>query len=561
MLGAFAMSNRMGTVGDLIAEFLETCDVTDIYGVISIHNMPTLDAIHRRGKLRFITARGEAGAASMADAAARVSGKMGVVVTSTGTGAGNAMGAMIEAYTAGTPLLHLTTQIDSPYLDRNFGYLHEAPAQLKMLEAVSKAAFRISTPEEALPVLRHAVHIATSAPSGPVSIEIAVDVQQATIELPTDLAPAGVEAVVPDAGVLDRLAEALLKARTPLLWLGNGARDAAMPARRLADRGIGVVTTAAGRGIIPEDHPSSLAAFCSAAAVEKLYADCDWMAAVGSHLRSNETKTYTLKLPSAFYRVDADPAARGRAYPEREFVLGDAALVLDGLVQRLDGKKLPIDPSFAARIALARQAATQGLRKDAGDYVALIDALERALPPDVLWVRDITLSNSIWGNRAPTMRKPRSAVHATGGGIGMGLSMALGAALAMPERKVVALIGDGGFAMNLGELATAAQARANITIILMNDGGYGVIRNIQDNSYDGRHCYTELLLPQLALLAESLGIAHRRVGKLDEMDAALAEALAKRGVSIIEIDMYTAGSFGIRFGGFPPPPDALQKKL
>src|SRR5215470_2393781 len=126
------MSEPRATVGDHIEAFLGACGVTIAFGVISIHNMPILDAFYRAGRIRFVTARGEAGAASMADAAARVSGGLGVVVTSTGTAAGNAAGALVEASTAGTPLLHLTGQIDTPYLDRNLGFLHEVPAQLGM---------------------------------------------------------------------------------------------------------------------------------------------------------------------------------------------------------------------------------------------------------------------------------------------------------------------------------------------------------------------------------------------------------------------------------------------
>lgn len=553
------MSEPGSTVGDLVAAFLENCGVSIAFGVISIHNMPMLDAFHRRGRIRFVPARGEAGATAMADAAARVAGALGVVVTSTGTAAGNAAGAMVEAYTAGTPLLHLTTQIDSPFLDRNFGYLHEAPAQLQMLQAISKAAFRITKPEAAVPVLRRAVRIALTAPTGPVSVEIPVDVQQAAIALPPDLSPEPVPALVPDPAALDRLADHIRRARRPLLWLGGGARDAMTAARRLADHGIGIVASTAGRGIVAEDHPASLAAFCAAPAVEKLYASADLMVVIGSHLRSNETKTYTLKLPSPLIRVDADPAARGRAYDESEFIRADAKLVLEGLAARLEGEKLGLDPDFAAAILGARRAADVALRQQAGDYATFIAALERALPQDGLWVRDITLSNSIWGNRAPIIRRPRSTVHAMGGGIGMGLPMAIGASLGAPGRKVVALIGDGGFALNLGELATAAETKADLAIILMNDGGYGVIRNIQDHEYGARRCYTELKAPSFALMAESLGMPHRLLRDLADAPAALAAAIATPGPAIIEIDMAAAGQFGIKFGGFPPPPGAQPR--
>ena len=125
---------QTATVGDIISAFLHRCGVSTAFGVISIHNMPILDAIGRDEQIRFIPCRGEAGAVNMADAYARVSGGLGVVVTSTGTGAGNGAGALVEAQTAGTPLLHLTGQIETAYLDRNQAYLHEARDQLTMLK-------------------------------------------------------------------------------------------------------------------------------------------------------------------------------------------------------------------------------------------------------------------------------------------------------------------------------------------------------------------------------------------------------------------------------------------
>ncbi|MFN3400692.1 MAG: thiamine pyrophosphate-binding protein, partial [Ferrovibrio sp.] len=167
------------TVGELTARFLEACGVDTAFGVISIHNMPILDAFGRRNTVRFVPSRGEAGAVNMADAFARVRGSLGVAITSTGTAAGNASGAMVEAQTAGTPLLHLTGQIELPYLDRRWSYIHEAHDQPGMLKAVSKAFFRIWTPESALGVLQEAVRCALSAPTGPVSVEIPIDVQEA----------------------------------------------------------------------------------------------------------------------------------------------------------------------------------------------------------------------------------------------------------------------------------------------------------------------------------------------------------------------------------------------
>jgi acetolactate synthase-1/2/3 large subunit len=548
------MSDRKMTVGEVAAALLERCGVDLAFGVISIHNMPILDAFHRRGKIRFVPARGEAGAANMADAAARVGGRLGVVVTSTGTAAGNAAGALVEACTAGTPLLHLTGQIDTPYLDRGFGFIHEAPAQLDMLKAVSKAAFRVTAPEEAVSVLREAIRIALTPPTGPVSVEIPIDVQQAQVDAPADLSPPRVTVAAPDARALDALAERVAAARRPLLWLGGGARHAGGAVRRLAALGIGAISSTAGRGILPEDHPLSLGAFTATPAAEMLFSTVDLMLVVGSHLRSNETRSYTLKLPAERIRIDADPAADGRSYASDAFILGDAAAVLEGLADRLEKRRPTIEASFANDIAATRRAAGAALRGHCGPYAALIDALARMLPRDCLWVRDITLSNSIWGNRAPNLLAPGRGVHAMGGGIGQGLPMAVGAALASPGRKTVALVGDGGFAMSLGELATAAETRADMVILLMNDGGYGVIRNIQDNEYGARRCYTELKAPQFGLLAESLGLPYRVVRDLAEFPAAFAASLGAAGPAIIEIDMRSIGPFAIKFGGFPAAP-------
>ena len=545
------MSDGKMTVGDVVAAFLEGCGVALAFGVISIHNMPILDAFHRRGRIRFVPARGEAGATNMADASARVSGKLGAVVTSTGTAAGNAAGALVEAATAGTPLLHLTGQIDSPFLDRGFGFLHEARDQLGMLSAVSKAAFRIAAPEQAAQTLREAVQLALTPPTGPVSVEIPIDVQQSLIEPPADLAPLALSPPAIDAALVDKAAERIAQARRPLIWLGGGARHAGPAVRKLAEMGFGVVSSTAGRGILPEDHPASLGAFTAVPAIERLYASVDLMLVVASHLRSNETRTYRLPLPRARIRIDADPAAEGRGYDSDMFIRGDAAAVLDALATRLASHARAIDAGFAEDIVAARRDAEAALRASMGPYAALLDALARQMPPDALWVRDITLSNSIWGNRAPLLRRAGSAVHAMGGGIGQGLPMALGAALGAPGRRTVALIGDGGFALSLGELATVAETRPDLVILLMNDGGYGVIRNIQDHDYGGRRCYADIKSPHFGLLAESLGIPHRPVRDLAEFPAMFAAALDARGPTIIEMDMRAIGPFALKFGGFP----------
>jgi acetolactate synthase-1/2/3 large subunit len=156
-----------------------------------------------------------------------------------------------------------------------------------------------------------------------------------------------------------------------------------------------------------------------------------------------------------------------------------------------------------------------------------------------------------------TLRSPRAGVHALGGGIGQGLPMAIGAALAAPDRKTVALTGDGGLTLCLGELATLAQERANVLLIVMNDGGYGVIRNIQDAQFGGRHYLANLQTPEFGLIARALGLAATRVGDAPSFASALERLGATPGPAILEVDMAAFGSFAKAFAG-PPVREAAR---
>jgi len=540
------------TVGELAARFLEACGVKAAFGVISIHNMPILDAFHRRQTIRFVSARGEAGACNMADAYARVTGTLGVCVTSTGTGAGNAAGALIEALTAGTPLLHLTGQIESPYLDRDLGYIHEAPAQVAMLQAVGKAAFRIRNPETALATLREAVRVAFTPPCGPVSIEIPIDVQGLLMEVPAEMSPLPVAPVVANPAEVSALAERLRTAKRPLLWLGGGARAAGPAVARFVKMGWGVVTSVQGRGILAEDHPATLGSYNLQKPAEALYETCDAMLVVGSRLRSNETLRYQLKLPNKLYRIDANALAHNRGYTSDYFVQGDAAHTLNALADLLDGH-MHIDATLQHDVQQARQAAASLVDAGLGAYVSLKNAVGSQAGKSLWWVRDITLSNTMWGNRAPALDHPRAGVHALGGGIGQGLAMAIGTAIADTVhhlgRKTVALVGDGGFMLNVGELACAVQEKANLVVLLMNDSRYGVIRNIQDDLYGSRHCYVDLHTPDFAMFCASLQVTHFSLKEPAQADAVLSQAFATSGTVVVEVDMNSWGAFAAKFAG------------
>ncbi len=538
------------TVGEAIARTLEAYAVSAVYGVISIHNLPIADAIGRRDKIRFVPARGEAGSVTMADAHTRV-GSLGVALTSTGAGAGNAIGALLEALNAGTPMLHITGQVEKAYLDRDAGFIHETKDQLTFLKASSKAAYRVCTPEQAVPLLHRAIREAMTLPRGPVSLEIPIDIQAAQVEwVDTASVVPATPAPVSDAEI-DALVERLEAAKRPLLWIGGGTLEAGDAVRRLADAGIPVVSSTHARGVLPDSHPRSLRAFHNAASIEALFAESDLMLVAGSRLRSNETKTYSVELPRPLVQIDIDPAAAHRNYRADAFLCGACGDVLGRLADRLEGRQS--DPAYDAAVAEAVAEAEQALRSQVGEYVKLSDAVRAALPEDGIFVRDITVSGSTWGSRLLPIERSLTNIHSLAGAIGLGLAHGIGCAVAQPERKVVTLVGDGGLALGLGELATMAQERLDMTLIVMNDGGYGVMRGIQEKYFEGRQYYNELHTPDFQQLADAMAIRRWKVSHGDDFAAVLAEAVGHPGPALVEVDMPSVGE--LKFSG-PP-----QKKL
>ena len=537
-------------VGDLLASALADIGVTHAFGVISIHNMPLLDAIARQGRIRFVPARGEAGAMNMADAHARVTRGLGVCITSTGTAAGNAAGSQVEALTAGSSVLHITTQIDRPFMDRDRAAIHDVPRQPDMLKAVSKAYLRVWEAEAAVDTLLAAARAALTAPSGPVSLEIPVDVQRMKLRPRAAPARLGLAVPAPDAALLDALAGMLLRAERPMLWLGGGARGAAAAATALVERGMAAVTSTNGRAVVAEGHPRSLGAFNMTAEAQALYQHADFMLVVGSRLRGNETRNNAMRLPAVLAQVDAEPSQAGRNYPVDLFIPGDARLVLEGLLARLP-QELPTDAGFLGAVAEARSRGEAALRQALGPYAMVADALnQRVQAGRHPWVRDVTIANSTFGNRYVRLAAPHLGVHALGGGIGQGIAMGIGAALA-GAGKAVTLLGDGGAQLMLGELATAVEAAAPVVFVLMNDRGYGVIRNIQDAQYGGRHVYANLLTPDFGLICQAVGLPHQRIARATDFVAALDGALATKGPCMIEVDMIAIGPFAESFAGPP----------
>ena len=535
------------TVGDLVAEFLGAIGVTTAFGIASVHNIPMLDAIGRRNAIRFVMARGELGGAHMADGYARAAGGLGVIFSSTGPGAANAVGGLIEARFASSPVLHLTGQTATKFADRALGTVHDAYDQLGMMASVSKAAYRIRSASQALGVLTRAATEALTPPMGPVSVEVPIDLQRVAIPRPALLdgfvlplpAPHA-----PAAGELAELAVRVAQARRPMLWVGAGARGAGAAVRKLLDRGFVMANSMQGRGIVPEDDPRSLGGLHGNGMpdVAEFYRGVDLLLVVGARLRGHETGDFALKLPENLIQIDADPLANGRTYPNRYFVCGDAVLALEGLLARLDGRS-NIDPAFQPEFAQMKARARAAFLDSLGAYGSFADQLAKVLPRDAIFARDVTQNNTTWGNRVFPLHDPRQNVYPVGAGIGQGLSLGIGAAVAAGGRRTVVMTGDGGFFLNVGELWTAVQEKLDLAVVVMNDRGYGVIKRIQDATAQGRRFYADLQGPDLAGLAALAGMPFFKVTQADAFGPTIARALEHRGPSLTEVDMTAVGEF------------------
>ncbi len=533
-------------VADLVAEFLAACEVRTAFGVASVHNLPLLDAIGRRNKVRFIMARGEMGAAHMADGFARASGGLGVVFSSTGPGAANAVGGLVEARIAGTPVLHIASQTFTRLIDRDTGAVHDAADQTGMLKSVSKASYRMRSPERALGVLTRAVVDALTPPTGPVSVEIPIDLQRAAIEPPNlDRFTIPLRGpAVPSEAALDELARRVLAARRPLLWIGSGARGAKDEVRRLLDLGFVMVSSWLGRGTIPDDHPLNLSGLNGNGMpmIQDFYKTVDLALVVGSHLMGHESGDGAVKLPEQIIRVDVDPLANSRNYSNSLFVCADAKLTLRGLLERVDGK-LQIQPGYQDEFRALKAKAIKGYLVQFGPYATFMEQLRSVMPKNAIWARDITQSTSTWGNRIFPIYSPRENIYPVSAGIGQGLPLGIGAAAAADGRKTVLLTGDGGFYLNLGELWTALQEKLDIVIVVMNDRGYGVIKKLQDQLQGGRKFFADMLGPDLGKLAEICGMPFFKVDRSDGLRDSAAAALARTGPCLIEVDMAAIGEY------------------
>ncbi len=542
---------REMTGGEAVYESLRALGVEHVFGIVSVHNIPIYDAIHRGGGITPIAVRHEQGALHAADGYARATGKLGVAITSTGPGVTNAMTGLFEAGFASSRVMMITGQVDSAYYGKGKGFLHEAENQLPMLRTLTGRTESVRRPEEiGEAMFRVASDISTGRPR-PGAIEIPVDFQyaRAAIDIPH------VEAwprVQPSREAISRAAALIRESSKVVIWAGGGVltAEAEQELQQLAEAlGAPVFTSVNGRGAIPEDHPLCMGPLTNLPAFADAFNQAEVVLAVGTRFQGGATRNWTMPIPGKLIHVDADPGVINLNYRAEVAVVSDARLALAGILKEAGGHRC--DGAFLTGAQDVRDAARAQIRREIGpDYEAIMDAMRDLLPRDGFVVRDATVPAYLWGNRLMPILAPRTSLNPTSAAIGPALPLAIGAAVGT-GRKAAVIQGDGGFMLNIAELATAAQYRAPVVICVFNDGGYGVLRSIEGRTFEGRQFGVDLHTPDFATVAKGMGVEAERVSSAAAFRDAFARGIAHEGPYLIDIEATRLSPMGGL--GSPPP--------
>lgn len=528
---------REMTGGEAVYETLRALGVEHVFGIVSVHNIPIYDAIHRGGGITPVAVRHEQGAVHAADGYARATGKLGVAITSTGPGVTNGMTGIFEAGFASSRVMMIAGQIDSVYYGKGKGFLHEAENQLPMLRSITGRTESVRRPEEiGDAVFRVAEDICTGRPR-PGAVEIPIDFQYAKAEINIPHVEAWPRKA-PDREAIARAADAVKGAEKVVIWAGGGVLTAGAETEltQLAEAlGAPVFTSGNGRGSIPEDHPLCMGPLTAQPGVGETLEQADVVVAVGTRFQAGQTRNWMLPLGGKLIHIDADPGVIGRNYRADVPVIGDARLGLAALLKSLDGAKS--EPDFLSRAQELRDATRQQIRREIGpDYEAIMNAMRDILPRDGIVVRDATVPAYLWGNRLMPILAPRTSMNPTSAAIGPALPLAIGAAIGSGKKTAV-IQGDGGFMLNIAELSTAVQYNTPVVICVFNDRGYGVLRSIEGRTFEGRQFGVELATPDFVMVANGMGMKAERVESAAQFRDAFARGIAHDGPYLLDIDM------------------------
>jgi thiamine pyrophosphate-dependent acetolactate synthase large subunit-like protein len=481
-----------------------------VFGLPGVHNLPIWEAVAETG-IRLIGVRHEQTAGYAADGYARATGKLGVAIVTTGPGAANTLGAVGEAMASASPVLVLATDIPAklrhPGVVR--GVLHETSDQAALFAPVTKSASTVSSPELIGPAVLRAAQLAQQPQSGPVYVGIPTDFLREHSSRGAD--PEVTERIpVLNLDELDYARSLLSTASRPLIWAGGGAvrAEAGPLIGELAEQlAAPVITTFGGRGLLPPTHPCAAPTPVHAPEVGELWDEADVVLGIGSDFDGLMTQNWLMPKPPKLIAVNVDAKDAAKNYPPDVTLVGDARDVvgqlLSGLLPRTGLTEL------TERLRQIGDHVWRRMRADEPQAADFLGTLEETLPDGAVVVADMCVAG-YWAGGYHRVPAPRRFAYPMGWGtLGFGFPASLGAATAGVSR-VVCVSGDGGFLYGCGDLATLAQESLPVTVLIVDDGGYGMLRYDQDREglpQRGVNLHT----PDFVGLARSFGVHADRV--------------------------------------------------
>ena len=538
------MNRHMKTnAGRQVIEFLHVQGVEVIFGIPGGHTLALNDALID-SPIRFVATRHEYGAASAAAAWGRLRRRPGVCLATCGPGATNLATGLAAALRDSNPMLALT--VNNTLRDMGWEDAQHADA-VAVLGPLVKWSYQVRHPDETSAAIAEAFRIAMNGKPGPVHLDFARDMlEKGEVEL---FGPAAARVEDPqrslaDPAAIERLLRRLESARRPVVWAGNGVRCASAGAELLqfAERfQLPVITTFNGIGIVPTTHPNVFGARSRVGTrlANAILQQADLVIAIGNSLNGVSTSRWSLQLPP-IAQIDIDPTRIGRRYAVETAVQGDALAVLQALQQAPAPSGLETRASWLQELSCERAAwraasfADDGKQRLAVRPQSLIAALDEFGRDDTVWCVDAS-NCGIWTHLLTIRDRMDYMRPVNFSNMGFAVPAAIGAKLADPARDVVVLAGDGAIGMTLAEIETAVRLRLPLPIVVMNDCGYGNIRQEQLHKYGPRIDGVDLGDIRFDRVAEAMGGAGVRVERPSELRAALDASRRFDGPFVVDV--------------------------
>ncbi|HEY7600122.1 MAG TPA: acetolactate synthase large subunit [Candidatus Limnocylindrales bacterium] len=536
---------RTRNAADLLVQCLEAEGCEYVFSVPGEEVLDVLDALSRSSTIRHVTTRHEQGAAFMADVYGRLTGRCAVALATLGPGATNLLTGVADAFLDRAPMVALTGQVGSDKLHKE---AHQYVDIVRMFAPVTKWNGRVERIDAVPEIVRKAFRVAQLEKPGPTHIELPENRAAMAPESGDRIRPLEPRRVFfpePPDEAIAAAARLIEGASRPLLLAGNGVlrRRAAGPLRALAETlHAPVAATFMGKGAIDDRHHLSLMAVGLQARDHVLagFDRADLVIAVGYDPVEYAPARWNADADKRILAIDTQPAEVDAAYQPAVELVGDIGGILERLLDAAGASpRMAGDDRTEGHLEL-REALLAELRDHEHDDgwpikpQKAIGDLRRVLGPSDIVVSDVG-AHKVWAARLYQAYEPNTVVISNGfAAMGIGLPGAIAAKLVHPDRRVVALVGDGAFLMNSQELETARRIGAAITVVVWRDDGYGLIDWKQRNEF-GRPFGVEFGNPDLVSYAESFGIAGLRPSSAADLYPTLLRALEVDGPSVVDV--------------------------